>query len=308
MQSCDSPESFRISAGSVTIRGPMSHQDRTCVSGQTCALGDIYGLYIHPEDRFMILDTCGSPFLPLGVTSLGTIEDNYTLDEGPNFTATNISQSETVVRVSWAPERFSGPGGSYRLCWCASGFECDQKNGLNFLTDVGALHLLGPSANFDEYDKWLRGFCSTQQRSSLQVNVSKAQCFSSARYAGPEVIAAQFGIEGNVLGTCSLLSRCDSFSSTDSSPFEVLFVQSSAAQHRTCVSGLTCSVDAIEGLGLTMADSFVVLDTCGSASIVEGFPSDSIVQEIADLVLVNATNYTVPWEASINRHHFDKKK
>ena len=307
MQSCDSPESFRISAGSVTIRGPMSHQDRTCVSGQTCALGDIYGLYIHPEDRFMILDTCGSPFLPLGVTSLGTIEDNYTLDEGPNFTATNISQSETVVRVSWAPERFSGPGGSYRLCWCASGFECDQKNGLNFLTDVGALHLLGPSANFDEYDKWLRGFCSTQQRSSLQVNVSKAQCFSSARYAGPEVIAAQFGIEGNVLGTCSLLSRCDSFSSTDSSPFEVLFVQSSAAQHRTCVSGLTCSVDAIEGLGLTVADSFVVLDTCGSASIVEGFPSDFIVQEIADLVLVNATNYTVPWEASINRHRFDKK-
>ena len=97
-----------------------------------------------------------------------------------------------------------------------------------------------------------------------------------------------------MLGTCSLLSRCDSFSSTDSSPFEVLFVQSSAAQHRTCVSGLTCSVDAIEGLGLTVADSFVVLDTCGSASTVEGFPSDFIVQDIADLIFVNATNHTVP--------------
>ena len=298
MQACDRPESFRVSAGSITIRGPVTHQDRTCVSGQTCAFGDIYGLYIDKEDRFMILDTCGSPFLPQGVTVLGMIGDNYTLEEGPNFTMTNMSESNTGVRVSWAPDRFTGPGGNYRLCWCAAGFGCDQKNGEQFLTDVGTLHLLGPSANFDEYDKWLRGFCSTQQRDSLQANVSKWQCFSLARHSVPEVIAAQFHGEENMLGSCSLLSRCDGFSSTDSSPFEVLFLQSSAAQHRTCVSGLTCSIDAIEGLGLTAADSFVVADTCGYASI-EGFPSGLIVQEITGLAIANASNFTVPWAATI---------
>eukprot|EP00438_Fugacium_kawagutii_P036304 Skav212388 [mRNA] locus=scaffold673:2824:7938:- [translate_table: standard] len=298
-RSCDRPESFRISAGSLTMRGPLSNQDRTCVSGQTCAFGGIYGLYIHEDDRFMILETCGSPFLPAGLTSLGMIAENYTLEEGINFTATNISESDTVVRVSWAPNTFSGPGGKYRLCWCAAGFECDEKNGLNFRTDVGALYLLGPSASFDEYDKWLRGSCSIQHRSSLQMNVSKEQCFSLARYASPEVVAAEFESQGNMLGSCSLLSGCQSFSSTDGSGLEVVFVRTSAAQHRTCVSGLTCSVDAIEGLGLTAADSFVVADTCGQPSIVKGFPSEFIVQEIQKSSLVNTSNHTVPW-ASIH--------
>ena len=294
---CDRPESFKISAGSVTIRGPGSHQDRTCVSGQTCAFGDIYGSYIHPDDRFMILDTCGSPFLPPGVTSLGMIQENDTLEEGMSFTETNATKSDTVVRVAWTPDTFSGPGGIYRLCWCAAGFECDEKNGVNFRTDVGTMYLLGPSASFNEYDRWLRGFCSVQQRTSIHANVSKWQCFSLARYAGPAVVAAQFDSQ-DMSTSCSLLIRCDGFSSTDSSPFEVLFVQSSAVQHRTCVSGLTCSVDAIEGLGLTAADSFVVLDTCGSASIVEGFPSVIHVREIGDSAFVNASNYTVPWAAT----------
>eukprot|EP00438_Fugacium_kawagutii_P024899 Skav220466 [mRNA] locus=scaffold3371:141367:147052:- [translate_table: standard] len=294
-RSCDRPESFRISAGSLTMRGPLSNQDRTCVSGQTCAFGGIYGLYIHEDDRFMILETCGSPFLPAGLTSLGMIAENYTLEEGINFTATNISESDTVVRVSWAPNTFSGPGGKYRLCWCAAGFECDEKNGLNFRTDVGALYLLGPSPSFDEYDKWLRGSCSNQHRTSLQINMSKEQCFSLARYASPEVVAAEFESQGNMLGSCSLLSACESFSSTDGSGLEVIFVRMRAAQHRTCVSGLACSVDAIEGLGLTAADSFVVADTCGQPSIVKGFPSNPTVREIADPSLVNTSNYTVPW-------------
>ena len=295
MSSCDSPEGFRISVGSMTIRGPRNHQDRTCVSGQTCAFGDIYGIYIHPEDRFMILDTCGSPFLPPGVIPLGIIEANDTLEEGMNFTRTNITKSDTAVRVTWAPDTFSGPGGIYRLCWCAAGFECDQKNGLHFRTDVGTLSLLGPSANFNQYDRWLRGFCSVQQRDSLHRNISQDDCFSLARHAGHRIMAAQF--EENMPSSCSLLSRCDSFSSTDGSPLEVLFLQSSAAQHRTCISGLTCSVDAIEGLGLSSADSFAVLDACGDASFVEGFPSDIFVREIADSVLANASNYTAPWAA-----------
>ena len=145
---CDRPESFKISAGSVTIRGPGSHQDRTCVSGQTCAFGDIYGLYIHPDDRFMILDTCGSPFLPPGVTSLGMIQENDTLEEGMSFTETNATKSDTVVRVAWTPDTFSGPGGIYRLCWCAAGFECDREERREFPHRCGNNVFAGSQCKF----------------------------------------------------------------------------------------------------------------------------------------------------------------
>ena len=35
-------------------------------------------------------------------------------------------------------------------------------------------------------------------------------------------------------------------------------------QHRTCVSGQTCSLDGLSGYHLSESDSFLVLDTCGS--------------------------------------------
>jgi hypothetical protein len=34
-------------------------QDRTCVSGQTCALAELKGYGLSESDSFLVLDTCG---------------------------------------------------------------------------------------------------------------------------------------------------------------------------------------------------------------------------------------------------------
>ena len=39
----------------------------------------------------------------------------------------------------------------------------------------------------------------------------------------------------------------------------------------TCISGRTCSVNSVEGLGLTNNDSYLVLDTCGVSAVVPRF-------------------------------------
>eukprot|EP00438_Fugacium_kawagutii_P036305 Skav212389 [mRNA] locus=scaffold673:17709:27838:- [translate_table: standard] len=319
--SCTSSQAFAVDVGELVMRGPLfgfQHlQMRTCISGQACEIDGLDGSFL--DGFVLIMDSCGTEeaFVRRSPNAARVTQDRaswamlsaqggqYQLcwcssaTEAEN--SSNISQADCPSSPSFTIHFGSltlvGPGGKYRLCWCAAGFECDEKNGLNFRTDVGALYLLGPSASFDKYDKWLRGSCSNQHRTSLQINVSKEQCFSLARYASPEVVAAEFESQGNMLGSCSLLSGCQSFSSTDGSGLEVVFVRTSAAQHRTCVSGLTCSVDAIEGLGLTAADSFVVADTCGQPSIVKGFPAELIVQEIQESSLVNASNYTVPGAA-----------
>ena len=274
--SCGTAESFSVSSGTVMVRGPAREQDRTCVSGQVCSFGDIGGTHMHLDDKFMILETCGSPFLPRGVASLGFIDSNAT-DNSTNMTGADLA------RVTWGPDPFSGPGGVYRLCWCAAGFDCES--GLNFRTDVGMLFLVGPSANFNQYDAWLRGNCIPQEPAYSYDNMSKTQCFDLGRRAGPDIAAAQVYQQENIT-TCTLLRSCDSLVSSDAAPYELLLLSSRFSQHRTCVSGRSCSIDAIEGLGLATGDSFVVLDTCGTPLLVEGMPTGvttEAVGAVADL-------------------------
>ena len=43
-------------------------------------------------------------------------------------------------------------------------------------------------------------------------------------------------------------------------------------QEKTCISGLPCEIDGITGLHTSSSDRFLVLQTCGVSTIVEGFP------------------------------------
>ena len=254
--SCSLPEDFQVSAGTVTLRGPRSPQDRTCVSGQRCSVG-IAGIGFQSDERFLILDTCGSSFLPWGVSSALKMEN-------ASGNLTDIGES---ITVSSAPEPLSAAGGVYRLCWCAAGFDCESS--LSFRADVGALYLLGPRTHSGG---WLRGFCHGQKEHSHQT-ISKAQCFNLGRqsYGDPSVVALRFD---DSTSSCRFLSYCWNFVSSDASTYEIFFLQS-ISQDRTCVSGQTCSVD-IEGLGLTAADSFLVLDSCGQ-SWLNGMPRSSVL-------------------------------
>jgi hypothetical protein len=47
------------------------------------------------------------------------------------------------LRVSWGSLPVTAPGGQYRICWCANGYDCHTSG--KFLIDMGTLTLIGPS-------------------------------------------------------------------------------------------------------------------------------------------------------------------
>ena len=131
---CDRPDDMRVDVGSFAIVGvnPLQ-QDRTCVSGQTCAFDGITGRYLRPSDQMLILDTCGqsvpSEFLP-SITLTISISDPTAAWPDQTLRATT---EETVAL---------GQGGEYRICWCGGGFKCTATQ--DFRTDVGRFSIVGP--------------------------------------------------------------------------------------------------------------------------------------------------------------------
>ena len=89
------------------------------------------GYHLRDGDSLAILDTCGFDFAAVprwgspvhGVRSLGATDD------GASF--------------SWNDSFVSAPGGEYRLCWCAAGYECTEPH--DYHVDFGTLELAGPS-------------------------------------------------------------------------------------------------------------------------------------------------------------------
>ena len=125
-QSCLEADSFKLDFGYVHVKGPLtSSQDRTCVSGQTCAFGGIMGNALAAGDSVLVLETCGTD---------RTIHGMLT-----SAVATIVSASGAAV--NFGSEVLTGPGGQYRLCWCADGFACSI--GEHFKVDVGELRVIG---------------------------------------------------------------------------------------------------------------------------------------------------------------------
>jgi hypothetical protein len=104
---CSQVEDFKSTVGQLTLIGPLLGGTRTCVSGQTCSLDDIYGTHLSSGDSFAILDTCGVDAVQL-------------IPGGALGTTTSAGSTESGV--SWAT--LTSSGGHYRLCWCASGMTC----------------------------------------------------------------------------------------------------------------------------------------------------------------------------------------
>ena len=55
------PADCKTDAGSLSILSPTLHQQRTCVSGQTCSLDGITGYSLSPDDAIMVLGHMWSP-------------------------------------------------------------------------------------------------------------------------------------------------------------------------------------------------------------------------------------------------------
>ena len=129
--SCQLPTDFRVQLGELTILGmsPL-YQDRTCISGETCAIHGLLGESLSDSSRVMILNSCG------------------TTDLVPRLTGVAEKVEDDGVTMKWGKTPMSAAGGQYRLCWCADQGNSSQwpnrcRDPLNFAQDVGTLTLLG---------------------------------------------------------------------------------------------------------------------------------------------------------------------
>lgn len=128
----DTPSTdFIVDIGKLDVIGPTPlEQDRTCVSGQTCILTSVAGYELANEDRWLVLDTCGTPSVPYGIFVDPTSNQTLTYMTGPYF---NIVWQTPITAA----------GGYYSLCWCSGAVACSTTD--DFRVSFGTLTLAGPS-------------------------------------------------------------------------------------------------------------------------------------------------------------------
>ena len=133
---CTSEEDFEVPAVQLLIVGPQPlEQDRTCVSGTRCTF-HLLGL-LDALDRVFILDTCGQDHF-----------SQHQLKLVNRFAGSGLGSSVNASGAIFSWSDSSSAGGQYRLCWCSSVSTCNLAT--DFKTDVGGLHLVGPSTR-NEY-------------------------------------------------------------------------------------------------------------------------------------------------------------
>ena len=113
---------------------PNPIQDRTCVSGQTCALAELKGYGLSESDSFLVLDTCG---VESGVVP--RLGGSY----GGQQVGVDGAHDAPTLLVSWGANWMTSQGGIYRLCWCGHPTACDSSE--EFRTDSGMLMVVGPA-------------------------------------------------------------------------------------------------------------------------------------------------------------------
>ena len=252
---CNLAESFRVSAGSVTLVGPSTDIQlgtaklRICVSGNACSVQGLRGQNLQVDDRLMLLETCGLQGPSQGTVPMPSLQANGT---GP--------ASPVNVTV------YSASGGTYRLCWCSSGSDCNSAS--DFRVDIGELDMVGPSSMVSDFRR-KPGYCDPGANSSMlafayvsDITACWLRCASHAsNTTGPTCTAAEYAMQS---GFCSLWSHCSIVAR--SAETVVLSAQDGwkSGQDRTCVAGHPCTLDDIVGHFLTEGDAYAVLDSCGS--------------------------------------------
>ena len=283
---CSLPRDFATDFGQLTLVGTSPlRQDQTCMSGRVCSLQGLTGSFLSAGDVWMVMDTCGqADFVP-----------RFSHAGVPNV----VEASGTAI--SWDSTAPTAAGGQYRLCWCSAGFACVAPD--SFVVDVGGLVLLGMSPLTQDrtcssgqacFLRGLQGlFDSSLETGALMAldtcglasvipRFSQAGTFSRAvEHAGVTFLAqvAQTTAGGVYrLCWCSTGGHCDLASAyqVDIGSLAVLG-PTPLGQERTCITGQTCKLYGIAGLGMPATDRFAVLDTCGEASLVDRLPGSGIL-------------------------------
>ena len=287
--SCDTADSFRVDAGTLTVIGvaPIS-QHRTCVSGRTCFLQEIAGYGLNAGDVLFAVETCGHA---------------SALARFPYAGRSELQRSSGTTFSSL--ERITSAGGVFRLCWCHSmpdqAFLPQCVGSADAKVDAGSLYLIGASPlsqdrtcvsgltcriagiegrGFQEADRlFVMDTCSvssaavsgfTNGASSFLENNGTAFSWGSMR------VTAAGGIYELCWCGATDGEGCDTAQNALVTLGSLTLVGvNPLSQDRTCVSGQTCSISGLGGQDLPSAGSaLLVLETCGLPSLPPGFGAD----------------------------------
>ena len=294
---------FLFDAGRLRIRGvsPLD-QARTCISGQTCRLEGITGMDLSSGDSVMALDTCGVD---------QTISRFAWAGQASSVTATEST-------FSWGAEPVSAAGGIYRLCWCAASSQgCHLPS--DHLIDFGSLILVGSTPeNIAPSRTCVSGTtCRLHQIEGQDLEAGSQllildSCgvasqvprfpaisipvrnsnwtFTSLEFGVLTAAAGQYrlcwcGGQDGCIGAEQFLFDAGSFTLLGPTPL---------AQHRTCVSGQTCTIEGLTGLGLQdrRGGAFSILETCGMAPWNPAFPPVSASQLFPVFILTHREGFS----------------
>ena len=205
----------------------------------------------------------------------------------------------STVAFSWGTEKLSLAGGKYRLCWC-SGLVSEpwlpNRSGLNatnstactmagsFQVEAGHMTVLGVAFGQDRtclsgqtclidgiqgqhlsvHDLWLlMDTCGEPD----QVISNAGRLATTVAPSGGSV---SWGSDALTMASgqyrlcwCSGDAHCSTSSqfSIDAGQFHML--GPSPLQSHTCISGQTCIVNGVLGMGWEFTDQFLIMDTCG---------------------------------------------
>jgi hypothetical protein len=126
---CHSEAEYRTDVGKFSLLGvsPLQ-QDRTCVSGQTCAFENLQGLGLSSNDSFWVLDTCADPSVIERLPEAGMVSP--------------VNRQGGVI--SLASSVATAAGGQYRLCWCSGLVAANSCTSVkDFKVDLGKLTVVG---------------------------------------------------------------------------------------------------------------------------------------------------------------------
>ena len=285
---CYLPSDFRVDMGRLDVAGlaPL-RQDRTCISGRFCNIDGLAG-HLSIAGHVQVLDSCGS------------FHAGEALGE-----PLQISDALTLTWIT--PLTFAG--GEYRLCWCPD----PQQSATNrssictvpqdFSIDFGKFTLLGPGPLQQDRTCISGETCRISgllgQLSDADRIVVMETCAESVGRTTPDLLYSALAVSTGATAMADMMltyaggqyrlcwcvehgsGSCDNIAdfTTDFGGLQLLGPRP-LLQHRTCVSGSRCNLRSFEGVGLSVGDQLLVMDTCVVGEVLPQFPA-GIVQQVS---------------------------
>ena len=282
---CASPADFLTSAGEISLVGPSPNQHRTCISGRACPSQLLTGYGVSGSDRILLLETCGVRKV---------VDRFFAIDTGElaaaNLTTNVTKVSSGVVSFGWGSIPITTEGGSYRMCWCSEVASCSEPH--DFRIDIGELTIMGAGTSHaytcvsglpcqldgltgealgaDQHLAILSTCGATEAATFLRASDGVSFSASTTIWPGGTYrlcwcslpLQTFNGTEG-LNSSNSTLGHCSKSSDFLLDAGEIMLLgPSPRAQRFTCVTGATCQLDTLSGVGLSEDNMLRVMDTC----------------------------------------------